>query len=111
MTISLQNRTNKYKTEKVLHADPSRYLSVGTGPRTSRRISKSNQCSEFAHPLGKSELLLLRNPFLCCARASQPWQSSPLPSIDQLDTSAPCCGARSQRVRKRRKLMSVEERE
>lgn len=63
MTISLQNQTNKYKTGKVLHADPSRYLSAGTGPRTSRRISKSNQCNEFEHPLRKSELLLLRNPF------------------------------------------------
>lgn len=92
MTISLQNQTDKYKTGKVLHADPSRYPSVGTGPRTPRRISKSNQCNEFEHPLRKSELLLLRNPVLCCARACQLWQSSPLPSNDQLDTSAPCCG-------------------
>lgn len=59
-------------------------------------------------PLRKSELLLLRNPFLCCARASQPWQSSPLTPNDQLDTSAPVV-VRSQRVRKRRKLTSVED--
>lgn len=111
MTISLQNRTNKYKTGKVLHADPSRYLSAGTSPRTSRRISKSNQCSEFAHPFKE-----IKTTF-CCATPSYAalvpvnrGKAAPCPLTTNLALLPPVA-VRYQRVRKRRKLMPVEVRE